>query len=415
MKLIKMICVTLYIVLLSGIFIPFTHVYADEAVTFTYEQALRMALNNNLDLQDLNTEIRNAHEAIRDEIWRMERQFFGSRPQIELTERAIENALQRLYGRLRNNNYNFSSEPVTPRQNREHRHYVRELIRHMEGLRLHRQQTELANEFILRNAVVTLTGIDLSINVLQREIDFMEVNLERLALAHSLGFIGTHELQTATYEFAQMLTGLDELLRNQTTARHELNYLLNQPFSQHTHVTFSYEIPSFADWNITAAIGQDPSIRLVQMELDRAMSERWVYTGNDRDIRITENERRTGMNITGANTSNNQTNLRNRIALQDAVERAVLGREQAIRTMEATLRRGFTDLEGLVAYEAALGIGLSQAQTILEMAIFNFDVGYTTRLDIYAAELLIYRIEQDIKMVINQKWILSFLLQNPSQ
>jgi hypothetical protein len=176
-----------------------------------------------------------------------------------------------------------------------------------------------------------------------------------------------------------------------------------------------------ADLNISAIIAQAPSIRYAQMEFDRALGARWAYTGNQQNIRITENERRRALNVTG--TGNNIEyrdntdsifNLRNRIALQDAVDRAVIGREQAMRSMEATIYRGLADLDELFDMETSLQRDLTQAQSALTIATANFDLGRITQLDVDAARLAVSAIEQRIDAVCNSVWILVFMLENPT-
>jgi len=426
----KFMSVVLCAVLLGGLLVPLNNVYANEQETteyeateyivpITYDQALRMAMDGSLQLQDLNTEIRDAHIAVREEIWRMEREFFwsGSRSTIELTERAIDSALQRLYNRLRTGGYGSS------RQNRERRQEVQELIRHMEILRIQRQQAELGIEIALRGAVVNLAGIEQSISTLQHQIAFMEVNAERLTLAHELGFISIHALRDATHELAQAQYNLDDLLRSQSRARQELNYLINQPSTQLTFVAVPGQVLSLADINTSAMITQDPFMRNAQMELDRALGARWVYTGNDRDIRITDAERRRALNTAGTannsnywywDSSNSIANLINRIALQDNVERAMQGRDSAMRSLEAAVNRGLADIQDLLATVASLQRELASAQSALDVVVSNFDIGHAIQLDVDAANLAVFQIEQGIDSIHGQLWILSLLLTTPS-
>ena len=123
------------------------------------------------------------------------------------------------------------------------------------------------------------------------------------------------------------------------------------------------------------------------------------------------------MTALGSNSGTSDNDIltsRNRIALQDAVDLAVLRKEQAVRTMEAAMFRGYLDLEGLFGLEAILRLNLSQARTALGVVQSNVQLGYVTHLDVEAARLVILRIEQDIELVLNNIWILAFMLENPS-
>ena len=157
--------------------------------------------------------------------------------------------------------------------------------------------------------------------------------------------------------------------------------------------------------------------RRLQIEIDSARGERWAYTGNNNDIRISDADRRSAMNnvgVSGDTVNREIMNLRHRIALQDAVDHAVMAREQAVRTMEAAMQRGFADLEGLFALEASLMRDLTQAQSTLNVTTTNFQLGHATQLDAHAARLNITRIEQDIEILLSNIWVLAFMLENPS-
>ena len=385
-----------------------------KAVVFTYDEALQMAIENSLPIQDIDTRLHNMHLDLRYMLLELEVQFFGinARMQIERTETSIIRYTRRLHSRIQEwERLHHTREERIP--GREARHSLYEFERQIENLRLHRQQTELIKELALRSATVNLLEIELNIAVLQEELNFAHENLRRLTLANELGIVSVRDLNDAQHGLSQGYVGLEELLRNQYTARRDLNYLIGQPLSQYTVIEFDLELielPQNIEAYIYSVVANSLTIRQSQLQLESVLGERWIYTGNNQDIRISIHDRQR------LRTSNNNPDIiriRNRVALQDAVERAEQGHEQAIRTLEAAINRGFTDLEGLLDLEAALERELTQAQTALDVAITSFDLGRATRLDIEAARLAIFQVEQDIEKLRNSMWILTFILENP--
>lgn len=298
----------------------------------------------------------------------------------------------------------------------EARNSLNELERQIDKLRLHQEQAELVMNLALRRIIVDMAGQTLRIAAMEAELALAEQNLSIATLASELGLISSHNLSAAEHRFAQSLTRLEGLLRSENISLQNLNYLLGQPLSQPTVVTFSPhlpQIPQNPEGYITEKILQSPAIRQLQIDIDSAKGARRVYTGNDHDINISEADRQRAVNNVADNNSNIAA-IRNRIALQDAVERAELSLEQAIRAMEAKFYLAYTDFEGLEAQEAALHRELTQVQAALEVAAASFELGRVTRIEVDEARLSVLLIEHDIERILNQKWILAFLLENPS-
>ena len=299
---------------------------------------------------------------------------------------------------------------------REARNSLNELVRQIDRLHLHQKQAELAMELVLRGLIADLADLDLQIAAMEARLVLEEENQRRLALSYKLGIVSRHDFNTAENNLAQSHAQLAELMRNQNALRQNLNYLLKLPLSQPTVITFNPQLPILPQnlaGRITETTLQSPAIRLLQLDLDSAMGARRVYTNNDNDINISAGDRQRAVNNV-ANNNNNIAAIRNRIALQDAVERAELGLEQAVRSMEAALQRAYTDFEGLNALESTLRRELIQAEAALEVAATSFELGQVTRLDVEEAHLTILFIEQDIERVINQKWVMAFMLEHPS-
>ena len=298
---------------------------------------------------------------------------------------------------------------------REARNSLNELERQIDRLHLHQEQAELAMEFVLRSIIADMTEQTLQISAMEAELALAEENQRRLALSYQLGFISRHDFNTSEHNFAQNQAQLESLIRSHHISRQNLNYLLGLPLSQPTVITFNRHLPQIPQnpaARIMETVSQSPTIKQLQIDVDSAMGARRAYTGNDRNINISENDRQRAIG-SAANDNNNIAAIRNRIALQDAVERAELELAQTLRTMEASLHRAYTDFEGLVAQAATLRRELTQAQAVLDAATTSFELGRVARMEVDMAQLTILRVEQDLERVLNQKWVLGFTLENP--
>lgn len=420
----KFLCVLLVFLFLSTVYVhgingKYEYEYEaaqEEAVILAYDQALEMAIANNLAIKDIDTKLHDMHLELRYMVLDLETRFFDSRPRIALTEDAITTRMRGLRDRLqqRENNSSIAIDSQIRRSNRATIHSINEFEREIESLRLHRQQIILALELQLVNAISSLHDIDLHMATLHEELNLAEENLVRVTLQHELGFASARQLSQVQHEITQGSFGLDELYRNRYTTRQGLNYLLGLPLHQYTTVTVEGEqvaIPVCIDLHIDSVIASALSIRQSQLELDSVLGQRWIYTGNNRDIRISESERRRA--TTSIDNDAEIARIRNRIALQDAVERAELRHERNIRTMDAAIRRGFTDLDGLLALEATLTRELTHAWASLGAARARYELGRITRPDVAAAYFAIFQLEQDIDSAGNSMWVVVFMLQNP--
>ncbi|MCL2528620.1 MAG: TolC family protein [Defluviitaleaceae bacterium] len=408
--------------LFAIVLMPLAYAYGaesgyDEPIVFSYDQALEMAIDNDLTIQDIDTQIRDMHVIIRYTLWDAEMDFFRTRAQIALTDDSIAAYTRRIRNRLQERersaaNGGVAADNQSRRLIRETIHHINNLERQLETLSIYQHQAMLTAGLMLRSAIVAVQEAELGIAVAQEQLALAEHNLRRVTLARELGLASAHDLSNTEHALAQGRTSLEELVRSLYTARKDLNNLLGQPLDQYTVIVFEREVVALdMTQHIAATINQTPEIRLSQLELDAALETRWVYTGHNRYIRITESDRRRAR--TSTESSPDIARIRNRIALQDAAERAQERHEQTLRTVEAAIRRGFADMEGLLALEATLNAELSQRQAALEIALTSFGLGRATRLEVDAARLAVFEIEQEIEMVRNNMWALSLMLENP--
>jgi len=99
--------------------------------------------------------------------------------------------------------------------------------------------------------------------------------------------------------------------------------------------------------------------------------------------------------------------------LQDAYDRAVLARDQAKLALEVAMRHNFSELDRLTGSKAALKLELTQAELQLETALHNFSLGRITYHEVEQARFAIFVVERNIETVYVQMWGLEFLLDNP--
>ena len=311
-----------------------------------------------------------------------------------------------------------------------------EFNRQLDNLRFSREIAEANMESAVRGILVVMAELDIHRSTLEAAIQLAEENLTRMVVSHQVGMISAHDLRTIENNLAGMHTDLQELIRSQDALRQNLNYLMGQPLLQYTVVEFDRvlpTIPSNKQQHMTQVINQCPTIRQLELALQSARAERQTYINrdrgsrltqnNDRDLRITDAERRRALNNPIRNTNRNaidQANddeirrIRNRIAIQDAVERAEAALEQAIRSMESAMLTGFNDLESLFIQIETHERELTQAEATLAMVEANFAAGRVTQFDVNQAQMAVTTAEQGIESIYNQMWILDFRLDNPS-
>ena len=82
--------------------------------------------------------------------------------------------------------------------------------------------------------------------------------------------------------------------------------------------------------------------------------------------------------------------------------------------MEVALRQGFNRLEQLIAQSEALRLEYDAAQDALYAVQINFNLGRVIHHDVEQAIFTAFRVEQNIEILLYQKWALKFMLENPS-
>jgi len=425
-------------------------------VIFTYDEALRLALNEMLTVQDIDIQIREAQDHrsdLRDELralergdwtrertdelfdllWEIEMQLFNAAIGQEQSSINTGQALQLFLLSVANiheegadalllQSLQFTIWNMLSAQsmsnNTAHLEHQRQLIfteldslfegdlvreltadtrysigeldRHMQNLRLQQEQARLVRENALRTAIITIAELDSSIAVTEIGLDLAKEDLRRITIRYEFGRISSNAFRTAEQNLQFMQMELEELLRGHHTAMRNLNHLLGQPLTQLTVVEIERHLPEFPENmqnHMTATIQDTPAIRQLALEVTRTREARRVYTGNDRETRN---------------------------ALQEAYDRAVLGQSQAALAMEVTMRRRYSELESLINRNEALNLELTQAQSRLEVALHNLTLGRITYHEVEQARFAIFVVEQHIESVYNEKWLLAFLLENPS-
>jgi outer membrane protein TolC len=267
---------------------------------------------------------------------------------------------------------------------------LRELDDQMYILRIQQQQSKLGIENTLRSLMIVVAELEATITTMEANLALSEENLRRVTVRHSFGLASSNELRAVRQ--ALNIEEMNLLLRktNLYNARNSLNLLLGQPLAQHTIIEFERELPEIPedlDAHINEIIPQTPSIRLLQMDVDREYEAMRAYRGTDRETRA---------------------------ALREAYERATQRRNQSMLTMEAALRRAYNDLLNLQTQKESQLLQVYRAQQALETAETNLALGRVTRHEITQAQLAIFQAEQAIESTLNQKWTLAFRLQNPT-
>ncbi|MCL2406069.1 MAG: TolC family protein [Defluviitaleaceae bacterium] len=343
-----------YIFLLVALFVlPFTNTYVQEHVTFTYEQALDMALRDLLFIIDTDIQLEELQEQ-RDD---------------------LDYELRRMR--------NWASSRALDEKRRE----IAEVDRQMLNLTLQQQQTKLLRESALRNAMVALNASKFSVYVMEASLTLAEQDLNRANARYRHGLISTNDLRTAQNTFAQAQADMHELILDHNTAMQSINHILGQPLHQLTQVEVTDDTTSYDTRNIASIITSAPTIRQYQINVDRKHEERRAYEGDDRYV-IAE--------------------------LRAAYERAALERDQAKTAMEVSIRRVLNEQQNLIQQHDSLLTELNDAYIAAKNTQTNLDLGRATLHDLEQAQLNILRARQRLNTNANSQWVQIFLLQNPS-
>ena len=348
----------------------------NEKVKIYFDDALRMSFEDMLALQDLDVRLRDL--------------------------------------RMKHTDMQHELRSLERNQDNEIRRYIQEIYRQIENLQLQQAIIRLSRENTIRGMVAAISGLNAAVELHEMRIGLAETNLYRMRVSYSLGVISSHEMRTIERGVIDEYTRLNDLRERKESAIQNLNLLIGQPFDQHTVIVYERyvpEIPEDLDDHIRSKVLQAPSIRQAQNAVESARAERRAYTNNDRDIRITENERRRAMQA--ANSYAAVMEIRNRISLQEAVEQAETTREQAIRSMDFALRQAYIELEALLTALETAYREHALAESNLDVSRINLSVGRITRFDVSQAELTVANARQSIESIYYDLWILGFRLKNP--
>jgi hypothetical protein len=436
-------------------------VYAQEdAVIFSYERAVELALENMLALQDINRAIaemqtqrgdlyyditsmrrgtfaQKAIQALHDDLWRLDANLRGTSQLMQNAEHELAYLLESManaeantlvfeiqtliqnilttqgmgqnIAQLETQRFAIFHELNMLQDSRNIQrminsatHSLAEIDRSMEYLRIQREQTELSMENLLRGIIVSLLEQDMQIDSLEIEIVIAEENFRRATILHELGLQSNNELRAARQNLANTRLRLEESHRNRYNLEQNLNLLLGEPASQNTLIQFEFE-PLPDDFDLCMEIiPQSAVIRQLQLTVDGARQELQFFNAQLREFQQYNFQPET-----------NQDRAARR-SLQENYSRAVNGRNQEILAKESSLRRIFSDIENL---NSRMESQLTELETAIEqhdIARTNYEQGRATQLDVTIAELEIIRTQQSIKRLYMQKWTLLFIFENPS-
>jgi len=270
------------------------------------------------------------------------------------------------------------------------RHALQETEHQVELLRFQHQQSKLVVENTLRGLILTVAELEANIEALEANLALTEESLRRITIRHEFGLASNNEVVAARRALTLGQMGLTQRQANLYNARNSLNYLLGQPLSQYTIIKFDLDLPEIPEdltEHISEILPTTPTIRRLQMYVDREHEAMRAYRGTERDTRT---------------------------ALREAYESAVQRRDQAKRTMEAVLRRAYNDLANLQTQQEVQLLELYRTQQALEVAETSLRLGRITRHEVQQAQLAVFQAEQAIASILNQKWALAFRLENPS-
>ncbi|MCL1884981.1 MAG: TolC family protein [Defluviitaleaceae bacterium] len=302
--------------------------------------------------------------------------------------------------------------------------------RQMQNLRITQEIIEISLENGLRSILLILADMDSAMELLELSMELGNENLRRMNVMYSVGLISSHELRGVEHAISQNEVQHDALIHGRETVVRSLNQMLGLPLDTQTVIELERGIPEipedeYFDDYLMELILQSPTIRQLQYVVDDAKRVRRDYiadsdtitaergTGN---IRISDRDRNRAMQAAAGSEENIEQimALRNRIAIQEAVERAIAERDQAIRTMEAAIRQAYRELDSHNVQLAARERELARAIASLGVAEANLSAGRVTPFDVAQAEMAVINIELAIEGIFNQICFLLFTIENPS-
>jgi len=285
-------------------------------------------------------------------------------------------------------------------------------IRH---LRLQLEQTKLSLENSLRTVMLALWEQDILIKTLEAEITHAEESLRLMNIRYNMGLVSTNDMRGAETALAGQQERVEGIIRARSGIVRNLNLMLGEPLSQATVIEYERDLPELPE-NLERYFilltETAPTLRQLELSVETSEAARRIVTGNNRDIRVTEQDRRRAEAGTGSEES--IRNLRTRIALQDAVDQNTRNLNQGRRAMEAAVLRGLDDLYNLTSRRYVLEENLIRARETLENTQRSLENGRATPFELNRARLDILQIEQELESNLNQQWALIFRLNNPS-
>ena len=312
---------------------------------------------------------------------------------------------------------------------RNARRNLNELERQETLLQLQRRLAVEAAEHLLYTLLTLQQDLYFRAGSLVQEHTLAQTTLRRTEVLFQLGLVNQNQLDLARYAVRHAEIAALENTRNALSIRHSINELLGLPLSQPVTVALAQtpEETAAFPWQDADALVADvlptlPAVLNAQFALDRALEARWVYSGHHRSLEISARDWERAFVVPPnldtwraemTREEEQRAEIRNRIALEEAITNAEIHLESAQRHAEATLRRALNDYEGLRAQEEALRLALSQAQTALHAAQADHAVGLATYFDVQAAQTEVFFVQQQLLMAQNHMGLQVFLLHHP--
>jgi len=340
-----------------AIFVTATAYAQNETVTFTYEEALALALQDIVAVQDMYNTIAELKDYIAD---------------LRYNLRQLDEFLWLMY-------YNADFREFIESM----RDSIDDTNAKINYLNQQQDLLRLSREARLRRAIVAVAEIQLQIYTAQENLQRLNENLRRATVLYEFGRAGSADIRTAGQAVSLAEFELNILLSSHESAQNSLNHILHQPLYQHTIVAF---LPYLTDIPSDFANIITPHIYQLQIGVVNARDARRAYRGYCR-YTIAE--------------------------LREAYDRAVLVLSQAQTTLETAARQALNEFSSLSAQKEALYTQLYHANAALEVAQTRYRLGRITSHDVTVAQIAVFRIGRELETVLNQKWLLSFLLANP--